>query len=827
MSDQKKLLPHVHAVMGDVQMPVVKATDQDVQYVAGFRGDLPFLHAVTEDGKAQVPVVKVLGAGDGPTPGGDSIEQGDGINIATVGDKKVISTVVPISKKGSAGKHRYWRWDILTSVDPASPRLRTHRIRAADEAGGNIVFAPESVSASSEYGTYKVSNLFKEDETQTGWATRDIAPAWVSVDTGGNPVEIRSFFVQSMDSFSQAAPDEVVLSFSDDGISWIEVARAKMVYDAALRSQLVAVSSDQDVPVFIGEAPEDGKAYNRKDGDWVEAVAPDSGLDIPSLPSAGAMEGGDLLPVAQSANPPGEGWRVVISRSFDFADLASTGSVYVYEIEFRGSAGGTKHPNGTLVSSGTGSGALAFDGKLGSNSSSTAGATAVVLGQSYGTPVKVNELALYCQSSSKGRFPAVFQLERRTGAADSWEVVESFDLIAQGVTPDDLPNGGWVTFDVSGSDADSLRKLTMERFAAYIKETNPEQVIDAGANIKVDSTTPGRVVVDTIVPISKMGSAGRHRFWRWTIHNNYGHHQVALRQVVLTDTSSVVIPVERGTDTAFSDKSEAYPVGNAFYSDAGSSSFWESSSGSGSPPLYIGVEFAEPKEIGSYTFTGQYQNERPREVTLQYSDDGINYTDATDRVEVPWSNLTSSAIPVGTVPVPRFPPYPPKDDKVYAMRNDEWEEIPQGRTYGAFVNYPEKQITTEGTGIEMQWGTAGAPPSGRVYRISCVLALDGDTGAEVGISFSDLQAETLRVMATYTASDGSLVTQAVTDPDEQLVVVLGLEKMVIILDGTMIDNTFHPTMLDLQVQLVSGTNAKVVKGTLATLVDVGILTPTL
>lgn len=1026
----------VHLSYSDDGVTWTKVGEADLTYegtwsssVLAGEGQVPlFIGEAPEDGKAYAR--KDGDWAEVAVSGELTVEAGVGIKVDTsVPGKATVSTLVPISKKGSAGKHRYWRWDILSSVDPASPRLRTHRIRAADEAGGNIVFAPETVSASSETTTDKASNLFRDGDTQVGWATQDPAPGWVSVDTGSNPVEIRSFFVQSLNSYSQAAPDEITLSFSDDGVNWTEVARAKLVYDATNKSQPVAVSSDQDVPAFIGDAPENGKAYNRKDGGWVEAEAGGAGLDIPSLPVAGAIEPGDMLPVSQSLNPPGEGWRIRALRSFASESLASTGAVYVYEIEFRASAGGSKHPNGTLLSGGVSSGGNAFDGNLGSNTSSTAGAAAVILGQSYGVAVKVNELAIYSPSVAKDKFPAVFHLERRTEASDAWEVVESFDLIAQGMSQADLPDNGWFTLDVSGSDAASLRKLTMERVAAYIQAGIPKLEVEAGDGIKVDTSVPNKAKVSTLIPISRKGPPGKHRFWRWTFPANYGDDQFRLQKLRMFDGAGQRIVLNATNTTVTSSNQDAgTPASNAIYNEA--TGHWATARFV-SFPVWVATEFTTPLEITSVTLARNetLQNTRPRSIMVEFSDDGITWVQALEVTTLTWAGSDTAAVPMGDTDVPAFPPYPPKDGKVYAMRNDEWEEtrnpklitagvginvrdlgetveistkvplsvretvgahkywrwvfptttniiymdrialfdetdtpipvsinnatvtassahtgtypenvfydsentgrwrtaaggalphwvqaefnqkidiakftmrvttassntpygvvlqysdngyfwvdafenlnfgysggtagpflvgdtekpayitippkdgrlygvrngvaeeIPQlgqgGRTYGAFVNYTSKPIPTEKTGIEMEWGTAGIPPEGRIYRISCVLAIDGSLGAEVGISFSELQASMLRIKATYTAPDGSMGTRVITEPDGQLVVILGLEKTLIVLEGTMIDTTFHPVVLNMQVQLLSGDNASIMKGTLATLVDVGELT---
>ncbi|KGP00301.1 hypothetical protein JT27_18400 [Alcaligenes faecalis] len=1020
MSDQKKLLPHVHAVMGDVQMPVVKATVQDVEYIAGFRGDLPFLHATTADGKAQVPVVKVLGGGDGPGPGGDSIQEGNGIKITEVGDKKVISTVVPISKKGGTGKHRYWRWDILSSVDPAGPRIRAHRIRAANGAGENIVFAQGSVSSSSETTTDKAYYLFRDGDTQVGWATQVPAPGWVSVDTDSNPVEISSFFVQRLNSYTQAAPDEITLSFSDDGATWTEVARAKLVYDAANKSQLVVVSSDQDIPAFIGEAPEDGKAYVRKDGGW-EIAPQGGGLDVPSLPLAGVVTDGDLLPVAQSADTPAQGWRINVSRGFAADNLGSTGAVYVYEVEFREVPGGAKHPNGTLTSSGASSGNSAFDGNVATNASSTAGAASFILGQQYGSAVKVSEVAIYCPSSqvAKDKFPAVFTVEKRDTASGTWEVVASFDLLTGGTAQ--LPDGGWMSFDVSDPDSINLNKLPAAKLAEYVLSKAPDTT--QGDGIKV--TQVGKdFQVSTEVPITKMASAGAHKYWRLRVISNNGHSLTAVRTLRLFDSQDQQMVITAADGSAFASNNMGDRPPMAAFIAGGDG--WESTGGM---PVSLGFNFNEPKEVTAFQVVQLYAPERPVRVEFQFSDDGTNYTSVGEEITLTYASTTSQKAVLQTFPVPAFIgdapndnelygrkggqwvrspnpkiieagqgvnvrdlgdrveistkvpltvreqagahkywrwvfpttqniiymdriamydetdtlipvsinnatvtassshnqtypenafydsenegrwrsaaggslphwlqvefnqkievakftlrvvgahinipfgvvlqysdngyfwvdafedlsfgysgsnagpfivsdaekpayiPIPPKDGKLYGVRNGEAMEIPQlgqgGRTYGAFVNYDEREIVAEKRGIEMQWGTAGIPPEGRIYRISCVLAIDGELGAEVGISFSELQASMLRVKATYTAPDGSMGTRVITEPDGQLVVILGLEKTLIVLEGTMIDTTFHPSVLNMQIQLIAGAHAKVMKGTLATLVDVGELT---
>lgn len=675
MSNPKKPLPYLHAVQGGVQMPVVSAADDTATFINGFRGDLPFLHAITADGQAIMPVVKVIGEGSGPGPNPSSkLEAGNGIKLTQDGDNTIVSTVVPISKKGSPGKHRYWRWDLPATVDPASENLQVTKIRLTGADGVDFLTAGMPVTASKDITTGKATNAFTDGVSSSTWTTGEAAPAWVYVDFGANPVEPVSSYIVRRTAAIGNMPSKATISFSDDAVTWTEAGSFDLIYRSDARTQDLLLGT-VDVPAFIGEAPNDNKSYVRKNEDWV--VAPEGGaLDVPSLPAAGAAERGDLLPVSQSLNPAGESWRVRILRSMTAENLSSTGAVYVYEMEFRESAGGTKHPNGTLISSGVSSGANAFDGNLNNNVSSTAGAGAAILGQSYGSAKKVNELAIYCPSSStvKNKFPAVFFLERRAQPADAWEVVETFDLIAAGVTVDDLPDGGWMTFDATGSDSTNLRAMTLERLAAFIKEENPEQVTEAGDGIKVDATDPGAIIVSTLVPISRKGPPGKHRFWRWTFPDNYGDDQFRLQKLRMFDGAGQRIELDAtNTTVTASNQDGGSSASNAIYNAA--TGFWATARFV-TFPVWVATEFTTPLEVTSVTLARNetLTSTRPRSLMVEFSDDGLTWTQALGVTTLTWAGGDTAAVPMGDTDIPAFPPYPPKDGKSYVMKDEEWLE---------------------------------------------------------------------------------------------------------------------------------------------------------
>lgn len=477
MSKSSKPVPPLHALLGDSQVPVVQAAEGEVQFIKGFRSDLPFAHALTEDGKAIMPVVKVLGAGDGPGPGpgGDSIEQGDGIKIASVGDKKVISTAVPISTSGPTGKHRHWRWDFPATIAEGT-FVRVDRIRAIGSDNANIPLNGRTVTSSGSQSAYPASDAFRVDEN-SGWHWRSsgTAPAWIAIDVGsGNEVQVSSTRLFVATAAAGGRPASVQLSYSDDGVTWTKVGEAALAYEGAWSSSVLA--GEGQVPLFIGEAPGDGKAYTRKDGGWTEAVVPD------------------------------------------------------------------------------------------------------------------------------------------------------------------------------------------------------ELTVDAGDGIKVDTSVPGKVTVSTLVPISRKGPPGKHRFWRWTFPTNYGDDQLRLQKLRMFDGAGQRLELDATNTTVLaSNQSSGAPASNAIYNEA--TGQWATERFVAFP-VWVSVEFTSPLEVASVSMiqSRTLSTARPRTMKVEFSDDGIVWTQALGVTTLTWAGNETTAVPMGDTDIPAFPPYPSKDGKSYVMKDEEWME---------------------------------------------------------------------------------------------------------------------------------------------------------
>lgn len=109
-----------------------------------------------------------------------------------------------------------------------------------------------------------------------------------------------------------------------------------------------------------------------------------------------------------------------------------------------------------------------------------------------------------------------------------------------------------------------------------------------------------------------------------------------------------------------------------------SNPFWCSASGS-AIPSHIGCVLAAPEVITKFSFSGRSALDRtPKDIQLQYSDDGVTWTTRETFEGVTWASYDGSEIQtflVGTPPAPVYTTEAPIDGKEYARKDAGWVEV--------------------------------------------------------------------------------------------------------------------------------------------------------
>lgn len=177
-----------------------------------------------------------------------------------------------------------------------------------------------------------------------------------------------------------------------------------------------------------------------------------------------------------------------------------------------------------------------------------------------------------------------------------------------------------------------------------LSETPPPNANSSSVTGTVLDSTTGqplanaRVVVRT-TPITP------HEWWRVRITAGKSTTVVAISDVRFHDRVDGVDLTTGGTAIADSTSSASFAAANAF--DASSSTVWRSGAGF---PHWIGYHFANPVRVTEYTVrpSAAHSTEQPTAWALQYSDDGVSWTDADSRSAQTFVSSNANVYLIGT-----------------------------------------------------------------------------------------------------------------------------------------------------------------------------------
>lgn len=144
-----------------------------------------------------------------------------------------------------SGPARYWRVDLTANLAGTTPCIAELAMSTA--AGGANLIGSGVITASSDQGGGYAPASMVDGNPATTWAASGALPQWVAYDFGA-PVLVSEVRVTSYASLTAYAPTALILSASNDGLTWVEVG------NSAVGAWTSGASTTQAFDVIVPEA---------------------------------------------------------------------------------------------------------------------------------------------------------------------------------------------------------------------------------------------------------------------------------------------------------------------------------------------------------------------------------------------------------------------------------------------------------------------------------------------------------------------------------------------------------------------------------------------
>lgn len=148
---------------------------------------------------------------------------------------------------------------------------------------------------------------------------------------------------------------------------------------------------------------------------------------------------------------------------------------------------------------------------------------------------------------------------------------------------------------------------------------------DPGENL-VLIITDSDTLTETVTIVTNSMGGTPHAAYRVYVSSNNGASYVSLTELEMINTVGIGLTTG-GTPSASSTFSAGWEADKAFDGNRNTATAWASASGG--PPQWLAYQFSTPRYPEEYrmTFSRESAAEAPKSFTIQYSDDGSNWTD--------------------------------------------------------------------------------------------------------------------------------------------------------------------------------------------------------
>lgn len=209
--------------------------------------------------------------------------------------------------------------------------------------------------------------------------------------------------------------------------------------------------------------------------------------------------------------------------------------------------------------------------------------------------------------------------------------------------------------------------------------------------------------------------AGAHAYWRVRVTKTTGGSgfSVSIGEIVMRGPSSMANLCTGGTPIDSAHFGSYFEPGNAF--DGNPNTRWASPVGA---PHWVGYHFSSPVEITQVAISAPTQNwqyESPEDFTIDWSDDGTNWTTAhTVTGEPAWSTGTTRIYTFGEAPA--------------IGEHRYWRILIKGNDGGSYAGFSELELKDADGIVRSGGGTTGAVSDSDVNSSNnAIKAFDGNT----------------------------------------------------------------------------------------------------